>query len=71
MEKPSSRSRRMAGKRNSLGRNEFLFSGRRIQVAIPEANLGILKNGPRDQKELRSKPVGSLGAFIPITPYSH
>ena len=41
------------GKKSStLGRNEFLFSGRKHQVAIPETNLCALKNDHRDQKRI-------------------
>jgi excinuclease UvrABC helicase subunit UvrB len=41
------------GKKSSaLGRNEFLFSGRKHQVAIPETNLCVLKNDHRDQKRI-------------------
>jgi hypothetical protein len=58
------------GKKSStLGRNEFLFSGRKHQVAILETNLCLLKNDHRDQKELRFKPVGIHSAyFIPTMP---
>ena len=41
------------GKKSStLGRNEFIFSGRKHQVAIPETNLCVLKNDHRDQKRI-------------------
>ncbi|KAN0068774.1 hypothetical protein V8E54_012943 [Elaphomyces granulatus] len=42
------------GKKSStLGRNEFLFSGRKHQVAIPETNLCVLENDHRDQKGIK------------------
>ncbi|KAN0072571.1 hypothetical protein V8E54_009500 [Elaphomyces granulatus] len=42
------------GKKSStLGRNEFLFSGRKHQVAIPETNLCMLRNDHHDQKRIK------------------
>ena len=42
------------GKKSStLGRNEFTFSGRKHQVAIPETNLYVLKNDHRGQKRIK------------------
>jgi hypothetical protein len=39
------------GKKSStLGRNEFLFSGRKFQVPIPGTNLDNLKNHPADER---------------------
>jgi hypothetical protein len=44
MEKSSRRSRRMAGKKKiGLEKNEFLYTGRKFQVPIPEINLDNLK----------------------------
>jgi len=42
------------GKKSStLGRNEFTFSGRKHQVAIPETNLYVLKNDHHGQKRIK------------------
>jgi len=41
------------GKKSStLRKNEFLFSGRKYQVVIPETNLCVLKNDHRGQKRI-------------------
>lgn len=60
------RTGKMARRKNStLGRDEFLFLGRKLQVVIPEINLCVLKNNHRDQKRIKVQACWATRFFRP------
>jgi hypothetical protein len=53
MTKPTGQpGRRTKMKKSSLERNEFLFSGKKFQVSIPEGDLRVLKNESNAPKRI-------------------